>query len=125
MRRDALERIFINLEKEVNENMLWKRREATEMSVMNFKKELQKKHALEEEGSFREDFHQFRIRIEEESIEIQRLCDFIATTFSWNVIQSDVLSGRVCFWSFCLFLQKPLQNELLWGYDLFPPGMLL
>jgi hypothetical protein len=41
----------------------WRRREAPERILINFEYELDEKHELVEEGSSREDVHQF-IRIE-------------------------------------------------------------
>ena len=62
-RRDVPENMFINFEYDaIPKHTL----DATVMIVINFEKELNKKHALEEEGCFRGDFHQFGIRIEYE-----------------------------------------------------------
>ena len=44
-------------------SMLWKRRDALEKIFINLKN---KKHALEEEGCFKEDVHQFRMRTKSE-----------------------------------------------------------
>ena len=47
--------------------MHWKRKDGSERSFVIFQEEMNKKNALGEEGCFRKDSHQFRIRIERET----------------------------------------------------------
>ena len=44
-------------------NMHWKTRDASETTFIDFEYELYKKHALEEEGCFREDFINFEYEL--------------------------------------------------------------